>query len=203
MVFRYQQSFQEQKQKAQVYCKENHWVILNEKGQLSQLSIDSAIVSSDIDNFTLQAREYANYSIIKENGEYLIKNRDNKYIGKVPEKILRDSLGLFNEINLEDSDFERVTFIKSNNNWVTKNGKNVPQKWSLRLNINKVQDVDTNYYNENVGDFNANKRIFHTFRGSDGAHYIVRISDANLSNEASEPFVTFMIIRTAIVSKLN
>ena len=203
VVFNHQQKLQEQNKKGVHDRLAKDWIVLNEKGQISPLHIDSVLVSSTIDNFSLQAREFADFSVTKENGKYLLKNRDNQYIGKIPAEYLRDSLKFYNEIDMDESEFDRITFVQNGNIWNIKNNKKFPKKWSLRLNINTVSDIDTTYYNENVGNYDADKRTFHAFRGSDGAHYIVRISDAKLSGDDGNSFITYMVIRTAIESKLK
>ena len=184
---------------------DRNWVVLNDDGQIFQLSINDSSKGMDIETFSqnIQRKTAYGLTLTKGNDGYLVKNGDSKYLGKISENYITDSLKLFNAINIDDSEFERITYTKTNNGWSIKNGKSLPKKWSLRLNINRIFDVDTTYYNELVGDFDANKRIFHTFRGSDGAHYIVRISDADLSSEGKEPYVTFMVIRTEITSEHN
>ena len=188
--------------------KDKSWVVLNDKGQIFQLSInDSVKLCMDVDEFSDKVSNSEIYNLSKKDGSYLVMNRDAKCIGKVKVQSIKDSLKLFDEINLKKNTFNRITYYKDENNkWNLRDGESLNNKWSLKIELKgavyTVSDSNTDYYEES-GGFDKNNRQLHSFKGSDGAFYIVRISDADNYTANIQHYVTFIIIRTEIESKLK
>ena len=185
----------------------NNWVIINEKGKVFPLYLNDSVISTDINAFSREAREQARFTLVKEESQdgvkYFVKNDSSIYMGRLYDKSLAN-LNLFNEINMDQSEFKRIHYTKNNGQWA---GDALPKKWSLRITVSNagyaVADSNTDYYEESANSFDKGKRKLHSFRGSDNAFYIVGITDADNSSEEKQHFVTFMIIRTEMESKLN
>ncbi len=197
--------------------KDPNWVILNSEGQISQLCInDTVYMGMTVEEFSKKARSLAVYNLVKEESkdgsksEYLIKNDSAICLGKINLNSMK-ALNLFDEINLKENTFQRLTFDKASGQWALKQGEeNLPEDWSLKITVDNsgycISDSGINYYNnctKNANSFNKNNRKLHSFKGSDNAFYFVRISDADNSSTDKIHFVTFIIIRIEIESNLN
>ena len=187
---------------------EKDWVGINYEGEIFQLRInDTLAVGMKVDTFSQKACNRADYNLVKKGRNYLVMNSHTQCIGKIDEKILQDSLHLFDEIHLKENAFNKITYLKDGNgSWNLQEGDFLDEKWGLKIHVSganyTVSDTKTDHYKD-TGGFDKNNRKLHTFKGSDGAFYLVRISDADNSRQNKPHFVTFIIIRTEIASKLN
>lgn len=195
-------------------CKENHWVVLNEKGNISTLSIDSIVISSNLDNFSSEARKHAKFNLVKEECDdglkYFIK-KDSFYIGRLYDNTL-SNLNLFDTMDLKETTFESIKYVKNNNGqWIIE-GWTLPKEWSLKISVSgstyTISDTNTRICNVSVSGFDnikkgEGRRKLHSFKGSDGAFYLVHISGADNSSTDKQHFVRFNIIRTSVDTKLH
>jgi len=186
---------------------EKDWVCINEEGKIFQLSLNDSALGMEVANFSRKSGNNANYNLVKTGGKYLVMNSDSLCIGKIEDKILKDSLKFFDEINLKENAFNRITYFKnSSGGWNLQEGDSFPKKWSLKIQVSgakyTVSDTKPDHYEEQ-GGFDKTNRKLHSFKGSDGAFYLICISDADNSSQDKQHFVTFIIIRTEIESKLN
>lgn len=179
----------------------DNWVLLNEKGHISTLSIDEKIISTPLDSFSLKACEHECFSIAKESGSYLLKNSENKYIGKIDDKNIK-AVNLFNNIKLADnSDYYKKEFSKNNGRW-SDNGR--VEKWAVKISLNggsyTVSDSTNLYYKETEKTFE--ERTVHSFKGPDGYYYFVRLTSGD-NNSTDNKHAHFIIIRAKIDGELN
>lgn len=191
------QANQKVEEKASHNCEERYWTVLNEKGQISPIHINNERVSTDLDTFSTQAKDYATYTLVSVKDDFLVNNKDGKCLGKVPKNTLINNM----EISLDDISYEQITFKRKNGRWSP--DKKLSNYWSLRLSVNSVSDVDTAYYNGKVTNYDVGYREIHNFKGSDGAFYSVILTDADFIKNPEDPFVTFAVIRTKIAAKLS
>jgi hypothetical protein len=188
------------------------WVLLDLEGHVSQLHVNDTLkLGMHAKEFSQKARATAVYILTKTEREdanryeYLIMNDSAICIGKISEKSM-NALNLFDEINLKQNTFLRITFVYEEGEWKM-NDETLPDSWSLKLGVTNtsynISDKDSNVYDETVKGFDKGKRKLHSFRGSDNAFYLVRITDADNSSSDKTRFITFIVIRTEIESKLN
>lgn len=184
--------------------KAHSWVILNEDGLISQLSVNETVpVGINDSSFSEKAKKSAIYHLVYDSNDYLVKNQFNQYLGKVPQKVIKN---IFNNIISTESEFRYIQYTQNaNGKW---NPDNIlPKEWSLRLNRFTVWDDesknDTTYYNKPVGSLDLGDRETHVFTGSDGANYVVRITDAFTMDNTKQHFVKFIIIRTYVEAKFE
>ena len=183
-----------------------NWVILDNNGNISQLSINANDTSNKDSLKGMGIEEFSNYiydneayhfTLAKGEKGYLIKSKNSKYLGKVSNEAINDSLGLLDEINLKNHDFETIKYVKNDGKWNIENGGLLLKEWELEINISgsryTISDAQTT---KNYGTGSFDNRNLHSFRGLDGAYYIIRISSAVNSGEDKQHFVTFMVIRT-------
>lgn len=188
-----------------VEYKNENWVVLNDEGRIFQLFMNDLELGMKVENFSDKVKNSDIYKLVKKDGEYLVMTKDTMCIGRVAEKIIKDSLKLFDEIRLKENAFKCLVYRKDENNkWYLSEGEKLSKKWSLKIDLDwstyTVSDSDTILYKESSG-FGTDQRNLHSFKGSDGAFYLVRIITAD--NYTSNKHVTFIIIRTEIESKLN
>jgi len=180
------------------------WVALNEEGVVFQY--DTSKWGMDLKTFSKRASNSASYRLVKKDGKYLVMS-DTNCIGKIENSFLKDSLNLFNDINLKEESFKTITYSKEEGSgWQLPPDESLPEEWSLRIVVESsgytISDINTRIYKK-TGTFDKYQRKLHSFKGSDGAFYLVRISGANNSNASIQNFITFIIIRAKIEPKLN
>ena len=195
------------------------WVVLNDDGQIFQLSINDSLKGADIGQFSKNIHQKKAYhlTLVKKGNDYLIKSNnfidetnndsliDDKYLGKIHDDNIKALL--FDEINFSEvSKSERIKYVKKNNGqWEIKDGKSLPKEWSLKIDISSsgytISDIDANYNDDGI--FDKNRRKLHFFKGSDAYLYTVHISDADNSTPEKEHYVTFTILRTEMKLELK
>ena len=185
------------------FNREHEWAAISTEGELFQLKVNDSVVGLDARQFEKKARAMATYQLAREKDpkdamkeDFLVKN-DSSYIGKISLESLKD-MEFFNGIKASGSEFERLTFTKSGNQWVR--DESLPESWNLKVEMDgkySIYDAKTAETYYSGGDsFNKSARKLHFIKASDNSYYLVRISSAIMNNETGESnSVTFFVIR--------
>ncbi|MCL2246145.1 MAG: hypothetical protein FWC10_03425 [Lentimicrobiaceae bacterium] len=188
-----------QEERMNYKSKNTNCVILNDEGL-----IDSTELGMSVSEFSRRASEGrgARYNLVKENETYLVKNKKNQYIGQISPNVLRDSLKLFGTMNMKAHDFYKITYV-NDGGWKIEES-DLPKICPVKLDISGshyiVSDSIMGY--KNTGGLDKGKRNLHFFQASDGAFYLVRVSNADFSSPGKHT-VTFIVIQVKMESKLD
>ena len=198
-------------------CKEKHWVVLNEKGNISTLSIDSIVISSDLGDFSSEAREHAKFNLVKEECDdglkYFIKKdsfcigyiapNDLKSLNKIDTIILSQLLSTKEQTS--EKAFINLKYTKESHGQEWKRAKEngyemeLPKDWNLNIYTSNgeffISDtLQPHLYNKHVGSFNDGYRTLHSLKeeGSN-CYYMLQITSARNSGD-----LPYHVIFTAI-----